>query len=101
MRGRGGGRSSSKNSGGGIGDGLMAAGAGFLAGSAGSSGAGGTVTTGDGIKYGVQCSADDQSDYCKSVRGYNQFQMGFNIFMSIVSVILALVFLYFIYKLYK
>ena len=99
MRGRGGGKNSSKN--GGIGDELMTAGAGFLAGSAGSSGAGGTVSTGDGIKYGVQCSADDQSDYCKSVRGYNQFQMGFKIFMSIVSVILALVFLYFIYKLYK
>lgn len=102
MKGRSGARISSKNnSNTGINDGLIAAGTGFLAGSASNSGAGGTITTGDAVKYGVQCSADDQSEYCKNVRGYNQFQMGFNILMSIVGVILGLVFLYFLYKIYS
>lgn len=91
-------RAKGKSSGGrSSGDGLIGAGIGYLAGSSGS----GEVSTGDGIKYGVKCSADDQSDYCKNVKRYNQFQMAFSIFMTIVGVIVALVFLYFLYKMYS
>lgn len=100
MRGRGSGRSSSSNNSSnnsGNNDGLIATGLGYFAGSSGSGG----VSTGDGIKYGVECSADDQSDYCKNVKRYNQFQMAFNIFVTIIGVILGLIFLYFLYKMYN
>ena len=98
MRGRSSSKSSSSSSSGdGNNDGLIATGLGYLAGSSGSGG----ISTGDGVKYGVECSADDQSDYCKNVKRYNQFQMAFSVFMTIVGVILALVFLYFLYKMYN
>ena len=80
MRGRGGGSGGSGGSGGrsfssGSSDnsGLIAGAIGYFGGSAAASG--GTPTVGDGLKYGVKCSADDNSSYCQNVRMYNQFQM--------------------------
>jgi len=95
MRGKGGGRSSrfgSDNSG------LMAGAIGYLGGSTAASG--GTATVGDGLKYGVKCSADDNSSYCENVKMYNQFQMIASIITTIIGALLFLAAMYYIYTMY-
>lgn len=95
MRGKGGGRSSrfgSDNSG------LMAGAIGYFSGTTAVSG--GTATVGDGIKYGVKCSIDDDSSYCQNVRMYNQFQMAVSVISTIITVILFFIAMYYIYTIY-
>ena len=71
MRGRGGSRRSSGSDT--TTQGLIAGGLGYLGGSTATSG--GNASIGDGMKYGVKCDADNNSDYCKDVKNYNRFQM--------------------------
>ena len=94
MKGRGGGG----RRGGGI-DGdsnMIAAMLGFFGGSI----TGNTANTslGDGIKYGVKCTADDNSDYCQNVKSYNEFQMVINVIMRII---LLIIIIYSIYQFFE
>jgi len=61
---------------------------------------GGTPTVSDGIKYGVKCSADDNSSYCQNVRMYNQFQMIVSIITTIIGSLLFFTAMYYIYIMY-
>lgn len=79
-------------------DGLIAGGLGFLGGSVASSG--GNVSTGDGIKYGVKCDADNNSQYCQDVKNYNRFQMLVTIISTIIGAIIFFIALYYIYTMY-
>lgn len=90
--GRGGGRSNGDTTG------LIAGGLGYLGGSVASSG--GNVSVGDGIKYGVKCDADNNSEYCKDVKNYNRFQMIVSIISTIIGAIIFFIALYYIYKMY-
>ena len=94
MRGKGGFSKSSGNDN----QGLIAGGLGYLGGSVASSG--GNPSIGDGLKYGVKCDADNNSDYCKDVKNYNRFQMMVNIISTIIGAIIFLVALYYLYKIY-
>lgn len=94
MRGRGGFSKSSGNDN----QGLIAGGLGYLGGGVASSG--GNASIGDGLKYGVKCDADNDSDYCKDVKNYNRFQMMINIISSIIGGIIFFVALYYLYKIY-
>ena len=96
MRGRGG-RSSSSNGGSDM-SGLIAGGLGYLGGSVATSG--GNASVGDGIKYGVKCDVDNNSDYCKDVKNYNRFQMTVSIISTIISAIIFLIALYYLYTTY-
>jgi|SaaInl6LU_22_DNA_1037377.scaffolds.fasta_scaffold27924_2 hypothetical protein len=102
MRGRGGGSGGSSGSsfstGSSDNSGLIAGAIGYFGGSAAASG--GTPTVGDGIKYGVKCSADDNSSYCQNVRMYNQFQMIVSIITTIIAVLLFFAAMYYIYTMY-
>jgi hypothetical protein len=79
-------------------DGLIAGGLGFLGGSVASSG--GNVSTGDGIKYGVKCDADNNSQYCQDVKNYNRFQMLVTIISTIIGAIIFFIALYYLYTMY-
>lgn len=79
-------------------DGLIAGGLGFLGGSVASSG--GNVSTGDGIKYGVKCDVDNNSQYCQDVKNYNRFQMLVTIISTIIGAIIFFIALYYIYTMY-
>lgn len=92
--GRGGGRSNGDSTT----TGLIAGGLGYLGGSVASSG--GNVSVGDGIKYGVKCDADNNSEYCKDVKNYNRFQMIVSIISTIIGAIIFFIALYYIYKMY-
>lgn len=94
MRGRG--RSSISN--GSDNRGLIVGALGYLGGSTAASG--GTATVGDGLKYGVKCSADDNSSYCENVKMYNQFQMIASIITTIIGALLFLAAMYYIYTMY-
>lgn len=96
MRGRGGGggRKSWGSSGGGD-DNIAAAMLGFFGGSL--TGNSTSTSLGDGVKYGVKCTADDNSDYCQNVKNYNQFQMVINVIMRII---MLLIFIYVLYQIY-
>jgi len=94
MRGRGGRSSSSDNNM----SGLIAGGIGYLGGSTASSG--GETSIGDGMKYGIKCDVNNDSQYCKDVKNYNRFQMIVSIVSTIIGAILFLVGLYFLYKMY-
>ena len=92
MKGRGGGG----RSGGMNGDSnIIAAMLGFFGGSV----TGNTANTslGDGIKYGVKCTADDNSDYCQNVKSYNEFQMVINVIMRIITLMILMYVIYMIY----
>jgi hypothetical protein len=92
-----GGRGGRKGGSGGS-DGLIAGGLGFLGGSVASSG--GNVSTGDGIKYGVKCDADNNSQYCQDVKNYNRFQMLVTIISTIIGAIIFFIALYYLYTMY-
>jgi hypothetical protein len=94
MRGRGGSRGSSGNDN----QGLIAGGLGYLGGSVATSG--GNASIGDGMKYGVKCDANNDSDYCKDVKNYNRFQMMVSIISTIVGAIIFLIALYYLYTIY-
>jgi hypothetical protein len=94
MRGRGGFSKSSGNDN----QGLIAGGLGYLAGGVATSG--GNASIGDGIKYGVKCDADNDSDYCKDVKNYNRFQMTVSIISTIIGAIIFLIALYYLYIMY-
>jgi hypothetical protein len=96
MRGRGGSRRSSGSDT--TTQGLIAGGLGYLGGSTAASG--GNASIGDGMKYGVKCDADNNSDYCKDVKNYNRFQMTVSIISTIVGAIIFLIALYYIYSIY-
>jgi hypothetical protein len=103
MRGRGGGSGGgsggrSFSSGSSDNSGLIAGAIGYFGGSAAASG--GTPTVGDGLKYGVKCSADDNSSYCQNVRMYNQFQMIVSIITTIITALLFFAAMYYIYTMY-
>ena len=95
MRGRGGRSGSSGNN---DMSGLIAGGIGYLGGSTATSG--GEASVGDGLKYGIKCDVNNDSQYCKDVKNYNRFQMIVKIISIIVGAILFLVGLYFLYKMY-
>jgi hypothetical protein len=78
--------------------GLIAGGLGYLGGSTATSG--GNASIGDGMKYGVKCDADNNSDYCKDVKNYNRFQMMVSIISTIAGAIIFLIALYYIYSIY-
>lgn len=96
MRGRGGSRRSSGSDT--TTQGLIAGGLGYLGGSTAASG--GNASIGDGMKYGVKCDADNNSDYCKDVKNYNRFQMTVSIISTIIGAIIFLIALYYIYSIY-
>ena len=96
MRGRGGSRRASGSDT--TTQGLIAGGLGYLGGSTAASG--GNASIGDGMKYGVKCDADNNSDYCKDVKNYNRFQMTVSIISTIVGAIIFLIALYYIYSIY-
>ena len=96
MRGRGGSRRSSGSNT--TTQGLIAGGLGYLGGSTATSG--GEASIGDGMKYGVKCDADNNSDYCKDVKNYNRFQMMVSIISTIIGAIIFLIALYYIYSIY-
>jgi hypothetical protein len=96
MRGRGGSRGSSGSDT--TTQGLIAGGLGYLGGSTATSG--GDASIGDGMKYGVKCDANNDSDYCKDVKNYNRFQMTVSIISTIVGAIIFLIALYYIYTIY-
>ena len=96
MRGRGGFNRSSDNDT--TNQGLIAGGLGYLGGSVATSG--GNASIGDGIKYGVKCSADNDSDYCKDVKNYNRFQMIVSIISTIIGAIIFLIAFYYLYNIY-
>ena len=100
MKGGRGGRGGRKGGSGGSGgsDGLIAGGLGFLGGSVASSG--GNVSTGDGIKYGVKCDVDNNSQYCQDVKNYNRFQMLVTIISTIIGAIIFFIALYYLYTTY-
>ena len=79
-------------------NGLIAGGLGFLGGSVASSG--GNVSTGDGIKYGVKCDVDNNSQYCQDVKNYNRFQMLVTIISTIIGAIIFFIALYYLYTTY-
>jgi|TARA_Y100000389_G_scaffold175426_1_gene186190 hypothetical protein len=95
MRGRGGRSGSSGNN---DMSGLIAGGIGYLGGSTATSG--GETSIGDGMKYGIKCDINNDSQYCKDVKNYNRFQMMVSIISTIIGAILFLVGLYFLYKMY-
>ena len=100
MRGRGGSnRSNSNGSGSGTDNGLLGATIGYVGGNM--AGNNNDVSLGDGVKYQVKCTVDDQSEYCQNVRSYNQFQMFIKMLTSVISIVLLFVALYYIYKIYK
>ena len=103
MRGRGGGSGGgsggrSFSSGNNDNSGLIAGAIGYFGGSTAASG--GTANVGDGLKYGVKCSADDNSSYCQNVRMYNQFQMVASIITTIIAALLFFAAMYYIYTMY-
>jgi hypothetical protein len=95
MRGRGGSRGASSSD---TTQGLIAGGLGYLGGSVATSG--GNASIGDGMKYGVKCDANNDSDYCKDVKNYNRFQMMVSIISTIVGAIIFLIALYYLYTIY-
>lgn len=92
MKSRGGSRSRGDE---GISDGLLGGAIGYMSGSSGNN-----VSLGDGIKYQVKCSADDQSDYCQNVRSFNEFQMFMKIITALISFVVLLIAIYYIYTIY-
>ena len=78
--------------------GLIAGGLGYLGGSTATSG--GETSVGDGLKYGIKCDVNNNSQYCKDVKNYNRFQMIVTIISTIIGGILFLIGLYFLYKMY-
>ena len=93
MRGRG--RSSGSDT---TTQGLIAGGLGYLGGSTAASG--GNASIGDGMKYGVKCDANNDSDYCKDVKNYNRFQMIVSIISTIIGAIIFLIAFYYLYNIY-
>ena len=95
MRGRGG---RSRSSGNNDMSGLIAGGIGYLGGSTATSG--GEASIGDGLKYGIKCDVNNDSQYCKDVKNYNRFQMMASIISSIIGAIIFLIALYYLYTMY-
>ena len=91
-------RRSSSGNGGSDMSGLIAGGLGYMGGSVATSG--GNASVGDGIKYGVKCDVNNDSQYCKDVKNYNRFQMIVYIISTIIGAIIFFIALYYIYKLY-